>query len=35
MMCLRGSCSSRGRPALPAVGNGDSELTLIEGHVGQ
>ena len=35
VMCLRGSHSSRGRPALPAVGEGDIELALIEGRVGQ
>ena len=34
-MCLRGSRSSRGRPALPAVGEGDIELALIEGRVEQ
>ena len=32
-MCLRGSRSSRGRPALPMVGEGDTEI--IEGRVGQ
>ena len=35
MMCLRGSRSSRGRLALPAVGEGDIELALLEGRVGQ
>ena len=35
VMCLRGSRSSRGRPALPAVGEGEMELALIEGRVGQ
>ena len=35
VMCLRGSHSSRGRPALPTVGEGDTELALIEGRVGQ
>jgi len=35
VMCLRGSCSSRGRPALPMVGEGDIEIALIEGRVGQ
>ena len=35
VMCLRGSRSFRGCPALPAVGDGDIELALIEGHVGQ
>jgi len=33
-MCLRGSCSSRGRLALPMVGEGDIEMGLIEGLVG-
>ena len=35
VMCLRGSRSSRGCPAVPAVGEGDIELALIEGRVGQ
>ena len=35
VMCLRGSRSSRGRPAHPVVGEGDIELALIEGRVGQ
>ena len=34
-MCLRESRLSRGRPALPVVGEGDIEVALIEGHVGQ
>ena len=34
-MCLRGSRSSRGCPALPMVGEGDFEMGLIEGRVGQ
>lgn len=33
VMCLRGSQSSRGRPALPAVGDVDIELALSEGHM--
>ena len=33
-MYLRGSRSSRGRLALPGVGDGDIELALIEGCVG-
>ena len=35
VMCLRGSRSSRGRPALPMVGEGDIEIGLIEGRIGQ
>ena len=35
VMCLRGSRSIRGRLALPTVGKGNIELTLIEGHVEQ
>jgi len=35
MMCLRGSHSSRGRLVLPMVGEGDIEIGLIEGRVGQ
>ena len=33
-MCLRGSRSSKGRPALPVLDGGDIELAIIEGHVG-
>ena len=32
-MCLRGSSSSRGCPALLVVGEGDIELARIEGRV--
>ena len=35
VMCLRGSRSSRGRPVLPMVGEGDIEIGLIEGRVRQ
>ena len=35
VMCLRGSRSSRGRLALPMVGEGDIEMGLIEGRVRQ
>ena len=34
IMCLRGSRSSKGRPALPVLDGGDIELAIIEGHVG-
>jgi len=33
IMCLRGSRSSKGRPALPVVGDGDIELALSDGQV--
>ena len=33
VMCLRGSQSSKGCPALPAVGDGDIKLALCDGQV--
>jgi len=35
VMCLRGSRSFRGRPALPVVCKGDIEFAVIEGRIGQ